>query len=294
MLRIIRNTIFAACLVVAAGCSSSGRSDAEGARRLAVSIEPLRGLLAPLAGDRFEITTVMDRGGDPESFEPSMSSRMAVDHAEALFVAGGLPFEQKLAQGRGGDAVVSMADVVEPVYGTHDHCGHVHHEGHSHDHGLPDPHVWTSIRSARAMARAMAAKLMQLDPEGAPLYAARLDSLDRSLAAADSTAASRLAAAPSRAFMLWHPSLSYFARDYGLQQVALGAEGKDFSASGIAEAINTAAASGARVFLVQRGLDPRQAMSVTRGSGVRTAEIDPMASDIAAQVLYIADEISRQ
>ncbi|MDE6110145.1 MAG: zinc ABC transporter substrate-binding protein, partial [Muribaculaceae bacterium] len=232
--------------------------------------------------------------GDPESFEPSMSSRMAVDRAEALFVAGGLPFEQTLIDTFKGDEVVKMADVVEPVYGTHDNCGHAHHHGHDHDHGLPDPHVWTSIRSSRAMAAAMAAKLAELDPDGAHVYAARLDSLDRALAAADSTASAILATAPSHAFMLWHPSLSYTARDYGLQQVALGAEGKDFSAAGITRAIDKARESGARVFLVQRGLDPRQAQSVAAGAGVRTAEIDPMARDIAAEIINIAHEIARQ
>lgn len=294
MLRIIRNTIICAALLLLAGCGANDRGD--GTRRLAVSIEPLRGLLEPLAAGRFEVTTVMDRGGDPESFEPSMSSRMAVDRAEALFVAGGLPFEQTLADAFKGDEVVRMADVVAPVYGTHDNCGHAHHHGHGHDHdhGLPDPHVWTSISSSRAMAAAMAAKLAELDPEGAPVYAARLDSLDRSLAAADSTAAAILAAAPSRAFMLWHPSLSYLARDYGLQQVALGAEGKDFSAAGLTRAIDKARESGARVFLVQRGLDPRQAQSVAAGAGVRTAEIDPMAPDIAAEIIDIANEIARQ
>ncbi|MDE6499058.1 MAG: zinc ABC transporter substrate-binding protein [Muribaculaceae bacterium] len=294
MLNIIRNIIAPACLLLLAGCATGTRGDADGTRRLAVSIEPLRGLLEPLAAGRFDITTVMDRGGDPESFEPSMSSRMAVDRAEALFVAGGLPFEQTLTDAFKGDEVVKMADVVEPVYGTHDNCGHAHHHGHDHDHGLPDPHVWTSIRSSRAMAAAMAAKLTELDPEGAPVYAARLDSLDRALAAADSTASAILATAPSHAFMLWHPSLSYLARDYGLQQVALGAEGKDFSAAGITRAIDKARDSGARVFLVQRGLDPRQAQSVAAGAGVRTAEIDPMAHDIAAEIINITHEIARQ
>ncbi len=285
----------AACLALLLGaCGGRPAGDADGTRRLAVSIEPLRGLLEPLAAGRFEVATVMDRGGDPESFEPSMGARMAVDGAEALFVAGGLPFEQTLARAYKGGETVALADAVEPVYGTHDHCGHAGHDHAGHDHGLPDPHVWASIRNARAMAARMAAKLTELDPDGAALYAARLDSLDSVLAAADSTAAATLAGAPSRAFMLWHPSLSYLARDYGLEQVALGAEGKDFSAAGIAGAIGRARNSGARVFLVQRGMDPRQAASVCSGAGLTTAEIDPMAADIAAEIVRIAHEIARQ
>ena len=53
----------------------------------------------------------------------------------------------------------------------------------------------------------MAATLSRLDPEGAPLYAARLDSLDGVLAALDSAAAATIAASGAGAFMVWHPAL---------------------------------------------------------------------------------------
>lgn len=275
-------------------CSRAG-STGHKARTLAVSIEPLRALLDPLAQGRFEVTGVMDRGGDPENFEPSMSRRMAVDGAEAFFMAGGLPFEQSLAEAAPAGVVkVELAEVVEPVYGTHDNCGHAHHHHGEEEHGLPDPHIWTSVRNARRMAAAMAATLSRLDPEGAPLYAARLDSLDGVLASLDSCVARTLDSAPSRAFMLWHPSLSYLARDYGLEQVALGSEGKDFSAAQMREAIERGAASGARVFFVQRGLDPRQAGSVCSSVGARAVEIDPMAYDWQNQIKTFADELARQ
>lgn len=276
------------------GCTNSGRKNLQ-VRTVAVSIEPLRALLEPLAQGRFEVAGVMDSGGDPENFEPSMSRRMAVDGAEAFFMAGGLPFEQSLAEAAPEGVVkVELADVVEPVYGTHDNCGHAHHHHGEEAHGLPDPHIWTSVRNARRMAAAMAATLSDLDPDGAPLYAARLDSLDGVLAALDSCVERTLAAAPSRAFMLWHPSLSYLARDYGLEQVALGTEGKDFSASQMREAIERGASSGARVFFVQRGLDPRQAGSVCSSVGARAVVIDPMAYDWQNQIKTIADELARQ
>lgn len=93
--------------------------------------------------------------------------------------------------------------------------------------------------------------------------------------------------------MVWHPSLSYLARDYGLRQVALGAEGKDFSAAGMRDAIREAREAGAGVFFVQRGLDPAQAGSVCREAGGRTVAIDPLAYDWQQQIKTIADELAR-
>ena len=91
-----------------AACAGRGASGSE-RRQLTVSIEPLRALLEPLARGRFEVTGVMDRGGDAENFEPSMSRRMAVDASEAFFITGGLPFERALADA--APATVSVVDV---------------------------------------------------------------------------------------------------------------------------------------------------------------------------------------
>ena len=93
--------------------------------------------------------------------------------------------------------------------------------------------------------------------------------------------------------MVWHPPLSYIARDYGLHQVALGAEGKDFSAAGLKAAIDRARAAGSRVFFVQRGLDSRQAAGVCREAGAAIVEIDPMSYNWQSQLKTIADEIAR-
>ena len=58
---------------------------------------------------------------------------------------------------------------------------------------------------------------------------------------------------------VWHPSLSYFARDYGLEQISLGTEGKEMSAKSLTEAIDKARDKGVGVFFFQKEYDSRQA-----------------------------------
>ena len=286
MIRIALYCIFA--LMALAACNRS-ESGADTAPRLAVSIEPLRALLEPLARGRFEVVCVMDRATDPETFEPSPGRRLAADASRAFFATGALPFEAALCRTL-PDSVerISLLEAVEPVYGTHDHCAGA--DGHTH--GMPDPHIWTSARNARRMAAAMAAGLTRLDPAGADIYAARLDSLTTRLDSLDSAVAARLAGVRQRAFVVWHPALSYAARDYGLRQVSLGAEGKDFSASAMRDAVRDARGAGASVILIQRGSDSRRARSVAADAGVRLVELDLMSTDINSFLNTFADELA--
>lgn len=289
--------LFILMLPALAACGHRSGGDAAqsgqtGTRTLAVSIEPLRAMLEPLAAGRFEVVGIMDRSADAESFEPSVSRRMAAEKAAGVFLTGMLPFEKSLAASLPDSvAAVDLSRSVDLIYGTHDHDGG--HADADHKHGSPDPHIWTSARNARRIVAAMAAELTRLDPAGAALYAARRDSIDRGLRALDEYADSLLREAPARSFLVWHPSLSYFARDYGLRQVALGMEGKDMSASQLRGAIETARSSGARVFLMERGADTGRARSISAEVGARAVEIDPMSAEWQEQIKLMADELAR-
>lgn len=287
--------IAAATIVLCATACSSGNKPADSQDGelppIAVSIEPLRAMLEPLAAGRYRVVTVMDRGADPESFEPSMSQRVAADRAAALFVMNAMPFERVLAEAA-GERVADVAAGIEPVYGTHSHDAH--HGHHSHDCGEVDPHYWTSARNAMTITRNMARSLCDLDPENATLYTSRRDSMLHRYAMLDSTLGARLANAPSRAFMVWHPSLSYFARDYGLHQVAVGAENKEVSPARIRNVVDAARTDSVRVFLYQSELDTRQAASLNEAAGTRLVQFNPLDYGWEEQLLNIADEIARQ
>lgn len=54
--------IAAGVLAVAAACSRTASHGESHARSIAVSIEPLRALLEPLASGRFDVTCVMEIG----------------------------------------------------------------------------------------------------------------------------------------------------------------------------------------------------------------------------------------
>lgn len=91
---------------------------------------------------------------------------------------------------------------------------------------------------------------------------------------------------------MWHPSLSYFARDYGLHQIALSPEGKEMSVEDISRAVETARRDSARVMFFQKDADSRQAQTVNDQIGARVVEINPLDYDWKGEMLNIANAMA--
>ncbi len=272
-------------------CSSSGREDNADKPTVTVSIEPQRQILEHLAGDRFDVVTLLSRGSDPETFDPSLSIRRKADISKAYFAIGAFPFEKNIGKSLPG--TVSFIDVsggIEPLYGTHGHA-HCHH-GDAHDgHEEADPHLWTSVSNMKRMAANMAAALAEMDSVGRPVYKERLAALISHLDSLDQSLNDKVK--DTKAFAIWHPSLSYFARDYGLNQIAVGHESKEMPAKRLKEVIDSAKCHNVKILFYQKEYDSRQVESLSNAMGSRLVEIDPMAYDWENELIKIADELAR-
>ena len=69
-------------------------SQGDADRTLTVSIEPQRYLLEQIAGDKWQVNTVLEKGADPENFDPPMSTMKKAMSSRLYFSMGTLPFEQ--------------------------------------------------------------------------------------------------------------------------------------------------------------------------------------------------------
>ena len=264
---------------------------------IAVSVEPQRFLLEQLAGSHFKVITLMKPGSNPETFEPTMNTRAALDGAGAYLYVGGLPFENTLVESSPGLMTFCVAEGIEPLYGTHsphDHDGGCEAHTHGSRNDESDPHVWTSVKNAMVMADNMADVLVRIDPAHSEEYRTRLEKLHQRLDSLDTAIASRLEKAGKTSFMVWHPSLGYFARDYGLEQISVGWEAKEPSAAALRRAVDKARENGVDVFFYQREFDSRQTQALTSQLGLHTVTIDPLSYDWFDQMNLITDELVRK
>lgn len=239
---------------------------------IAVSIEPQRYLLEQIAGDRWEVVTLLDRGADPENFDPSMQTLKKASDAKAYFRMGHMAFEDNIIDRMSGEQKMTIVDTskgIVPLTDTHNHDGHVHEF---------DPHVWSSVKSAKVIAANMYQALLDIDPEHAEYYTTNYNELAEKLEALDRELAETLLTSEGKAFLVWHPSLSYFARDYNLRQIALGSgDSKETSALEMKHNIEEARESGATVMFVQPEFDYRKSEDLARQTGTHTVTINPMS-----------------
>lgn len=257
-------------------------------RMITVSILPQKFMLKKIVGDRFEISCMLNEGNNPEAYEPSMTHLMNIEHSVAYFCIGYIGFE---------DAIVGKAHVnnpnlkifntskgVEVIRGTH-----FSPEG---EHNEADPHLWTSVANAIKISQNMLAAVVELDPDNADEYTHNFNAFKSELDSLDSRIKSQLAGKQGSAFLVWHPSLSYFARDYGLRQVSLEYEGKEIPIDKLKQNIDAARESGAHVLFVQREFDSRQAETIGEELGVKMVKINPMSYNWETELENIANAIA--
>lgn len=254
--------VIAAAILTLASCTGRYTS---GKPVLAASVAPVAAMVEAIAGPGYEVVCVTEGGADPESFEPSPSVMGKMARAEAFFTTGTLPFERPLAAALPSGAYeVNLSRELNLISGTHE------------DTAMTDPHIWASLTNLARMSATVEAWLADARPDSAAVYGARGEAWRRRCAAAFAAADSALGAAGRPAFGVWHPSLSYFARDFGLRQVSIGAEHRELSPRRMRAAIDSLrAARVAVLFYDHPGQSGPQAIAAEAGAGAVLLEAAP-------------------
>lgn len=190
-----------------------------------VSILPLRGIVSEIVGDDFRVEVLVPPGMNPESFEPTPRQMIDLNRSQLIFNIGWIDFEQNmLSKIEDRRKVIDLHRGIEPIAGS---CSHADAEK-EHRHGV-DPHIWTSPRELRTMADNAYRAIHELYPDST-VYAVNYQCLADKLQALDDSVAERLKQSGVPYFMIYHPALTYYARAYGIEQVAIEQDGKEPSA----------------------------------------------------------------
>ena len=277
-------------LVMIIGGCNRGRSDDRAA--IAVSFEPQAWMLKQIAGDDYDIVTLLPAGSDPETYQPSISTMKELGKAEAYFTLGTDGFEKTLASGISSNfpelKVVDCTEGVEKITGTH---GHHHDDGHHHDEEEFDPHILSSIKNSITIADNMTGYLALIHPERADKYRESGEKLKNRLKAIDDSISGMHVSGKS--FAMKHPSLSYFARDYELSQIALQADGKEASPLQLRRQMEAMKDSGTKVFIMEKEHASPGDEETAKQLGLKTIEVSLNSADWIDDLIKTADEINR-
>jgi len=209
-----------------------------------------------------------------------------VDRAHELHAAA-TPEEQQTA---GSHAAAMPGE--RQLAGRHAATPAPQAHGHSHAHGI-DPHVWTSPKALQRMAANAYEAIHALWPDSVK-YTENHARLQEQLAALDARTAGKIAASGVRYFIIYHPALTYYARDYGLQQVAIEDDGKEPSARALARLIEQARHDGVRRIFYQSQFPASAVEVIARDIEAQSVAIDPLKEDVIANIDSLTDLIVAQ
>jgi len=146
-----------------------------------------------------------------------------------------------------------------------------------HDHTGRDPHIWMSPKRVIIMIEAIRDKLIEIDPTNKVIYTDNAESYINNLKEVDNQMTETMTALPNKTFIIMHPSLGYFADDYGLEMLAIEEDGKATTAKRLESIIDFAKASDIKVVFYQAEFDSSQAKTLADEIGGETMELDIMS-----------------
>lgn len=282
----MRKTIFIyfilAVAVVLTACGTNSKSR----HTVYVSIPPLRYMVEQIVDPDIRVEVLVPETGSPETYEPTPRQIQALVSSPVYIATGLIDFEQILEhniQDMAANTVyLDLSSEMELIHGTCSHSGRHHH--------AVDPHIWLSPVIMKEMGFKTADLLSRLDPGSADdyqnraaLFAEKIDTLDQYIQ-------NVLTDTKRRSFAIGHSSLTYFARDYGLEQIAVEADGKEPGAKAMTELVDSLKSKGITTVFYQRQTADAAAKAIARElPGGQTVAYDPLAEDWLDNMYRLAD-----
>ncbi len=253
---------------------------------ITVSIEPLRYVTQAIAGDSYTISTLTPAGASPEGYQPTPQQLVELSESRAYIRVGTLGFERtQLEKITGNMPHLNCVDASAGI----DFIPCQHHGPQVS--GCEDQHTWTSPANMKVIADNICTALSTMDTLNARNYVQALHRFSHHVDSLDGEIRDILSEAPSRAFLIYHPALAYFAKEYGLLQLSIQHEGKEASAERLAMLIETCRRERVKVVFVQKEFSGRGARVIADEIGAEVVEINPLSFDWEGEMRKIAAAI---
>ncbi len=275
-------TLISAILLLS---SCSLKRDNEGDKTIYVTITPLKAIIEELTCGDFTVEVIVTDGASPETYEPTPKQLAKINESRLIFSTGLIGFEQSIVEKiENKSKVIDLSDGISLIEGS---CSHGHH----HSHGV-DPHIWTSPKSLRIMVENARDILIREFPDRKE-YAEAADRMLQRIDALDKECQQQIEQSGAKAIMIYHPAYTYYARDYGIEQIAIEHDGKEPTPKQLTALCNKGERLGIDVIFHQPQYSADKVRSIADEIGARVVETDPLSADIFAEIERVTEIICK-
>ena len=282
-------------LSLTACISKQTPSSSEQNRQIIVTIEPLRYFVNKIAGNTYSVETLVPEGANPENYDPAPAQLIQLSNARLFFKVGHLGIEEIWGKSIENTApeitIINTSEGFTPLLPDKKDENIVYHD-HEHNHE-GDPHTWSSIEGARTIASNIKKALISTYPSDSLLFEKNYQNLTTQIDSVESILIELLLPIENRSFMIYHPSLTYFAEEFGLNQLPIEADGKEPTPKQLKQLIKKADDEKVKVIFIQREFDTKQAETIAKELGITLIEIAPLSYDWEKEMIHIGKSLTR-
>lgn len=270
------------CVILAACNSRSTQNN----QSITVTILPIKHIVEQITGTDFNVQTLVPPGASPETYEPTPQQIIKLAQSKYIFSIGLIDFEKQLTSKieESDFKVIELCAGIKLIKGT---CGHTHH-----NQGV-DPHIWTSPRLLKTMAKTVYSNIIDNYPDSIKYtdnynkYISRLDSLDNQIS-------KMITDSGIKNFIIYHPALTYYAQDYNIEQITLEHEGKEPTAERLKNIIFDAKSNNTKTILYQNQFSRTTVETVAKDIGAECVEIDPLSENVVTNLIEMTKIITKR
>ncbi len=282
---------------------------------VSVSVPPQKYFVEKIAANTLDINVIIPAGVDEHNFDFKPATMKKLEKSDIYFTIG-LEFERVFADKFQSNfknlQVIDTGKDLRNLATSHEHSQNAHahlsgensqlneknsHTHHAYEHAqsthASDPHIWLDPILVKIQASTIAKALIAKYPQNKALYEANLAQFQAELDALNAEISALFEKSKNKKFIIYHPSLGYFAARYHLVQIPVEIEGKEPKTKDLQRLMSVAKKENIKTIFVQKGFSQNAAKSLAKELNARVVELNHLSENYAKNLRQIAKTIAQ-
>lgn len=260
-----------------------------------VSIVPYEFFVGKISGSTIDVHSLVPLGMDVHTFEPTARSTRLLINSRG-WIGIGEPFEKKITE------KLKQAASSKVMLTISDHLSLLHYPNTLHFQPTKplmhscegrDRHVWLSPRLISKQIPLITNSLIAMFPEHRETYLANAKTLGKEMEELDLSLAKTLAPIAGSTFIISHPALGYFCKDYGLFQLSVETDGKEPLPKDLNQILSLARDKNIKLMVVQKNYPDKGAKIIAQQLQIPIYYFDPYQSNYIENLQELATVLLR-
>ena len=240
------------------------------AYNVTVSIIPQKFIVNKIAGDKARVNVMVLPGNEPESYSPTPKQLLSLKNSVIYFKIN-VPFEK---------AWINKFIAINPKIKIIDVTKGIKKD--------KNPHIWLAPKLLKQQALNVKNALIEYDNKNKKFYENNYKNFIKEIEKTDKKIIKLLKPIKQRTFIIFHPSLYYFAKEYNLKEIALEKEGKEPGLKYVMRLINTAKEKNIKIILTSPEFSQKSAKFIANKIGGKVISFSPLKYNIFENLLEVS------